>query len=112
LNASDTTWAWQEVARREGFELPEEFNKKLGGLWGDELQPARDRAGVAGAAMGAHRNDATGSLRTVTLETASQVRQVQCRWRRRILTVGALPHAKSPVHRPSKTLNALRHFPK
>src|ERR1035441_10237192 len=41
---------------------PRQFSLQALGLWGEELQPARDRAGVAGAAMGAHRKDATSSL--------------------------------------------------
>ena len=76
------------------------------GLRGDELQPARDRAGVAGAGMGAGQAGALGGLNAAKLETASQVRQGRCRYRRRILTVWAWPRAKisrSPPHcRPQR----------
>ena len=80
------------------------------GLRGDELQPARDRAGVAGAGMGARRDGAAGSLKAAPLETAGQVRQRRCRYRRRILTVWESPHEKSAVHRLTATLNVSRRF--
>jgi hypothetical protein len=67
---------------------------------------------IAGAGTGARRDGAAGSLEAASLETATQVRQVQCRWWRRILAVWALPHAKSAVHRPSKTLNVSRRLQK
>jgi len=38
------------------------------GLRGDELQPARDRAGVAGAAMGAGQAGAVGGLKPPKLK--------------------------------------------
>ena len=45
-------------------------------------------------------------------ETARQVRQGRCRYRRRVLTVWAWPRTKSAVHRLTAALNVSRHFRK
>ena len=50
----------------------------------DELQPARHRAGTAGASAGESGYGASGGLKAAARQTPNQTRREQCRCRRRI----------------------------
>src|SRR5208283_2047811 len=80
------------------------------GLWGDELQPARDRAGVAGAGMGAGQAGAVGGLKAPHLKPQAKSDRGGCRYRRRSLTVWAWLRLKSAVRYSTAALNVSRRF--
>src|SRR5664279_3001597 len=68
------------------------------GLRGDELQPAHDRAGVAGTGMGARQAGAVGGLSAAKLKPRAKSDRGRCRYRRRILAVWAWPRLNQPLN--------------